>query len=85
MTRLENRCRRLADADGPIAGGVVLLGDSALHTNPTAGRGVSLAFARAQLLATTLDEAADPRLLYPRLRRVDRRQYRRVVPAPGSG
>ena len=38
MTRLENRYRRLADADGPIAGGLVLLGDSALHTNPTAGR-----------------------------------------------
>ena len=54
MTRLENRYRRLVDADGPIAGGVVLLGDSALHTNPTAGRGVSLAFAQAQHLATTL-------------------------------
>ena len=60
MTRLENRYRRLVDADGPIAGGVVLLGDSALHTNPTAGRGVSLAFAQAQHLATTLGQAADP-------------------------
>jgi 2-polyprenyl-6-methoxyphenol hydroxylase-like FAD-dependent oxidoreductase len=60
MTRLENRYRRLVDADGPIAGGLVLLGDSALHTNPTAGRGVSLAFAQAQHLATTLDQAADP-------------------------
>jgi len=60
MTRLENRYRRLVDADGPIAGGLVLLGDSALHTNPTAGRGVSLAFAQAQHLATTLGQAADP-------------------------
>jgi 2-polyprenyl-6-methoxyphenol hydroxylase-like FAD-dependent oxidoreductase len=60
MGRLENRYRRLADSDGPIASGVVLLGDSALHTNPTAGRGTSLAFAQAQHLAATLGNAADP-------------------------
>lgn len=60
MTRLENQYRRLADADGPIAGGVVLLGDSALHTNPTAARGTSLAFAQAQHLAATLANAVDP-------------------------
>ena len=60
MARLENRYRRLADDDGPVAGGLVLAGDSALHTNPTAGRGVSLAFAQAQHLATTLDQATDP-------------------------
>jgi 2-polyprenyl-6-methoxyphenol hydroxylase-like FAD-dependent oxidoreductase len=60
MARLENRYRRLVDGDGPIVGGLVLLGDSALHTNPTAGRGVSLAFAQAQHLATTLDKATDP-------------------------
>ena len=60
MGRLENRYRRLTDRDGPIVGGLVLLGDSALHTNPTAGRGVSLAFAQAQRLAITLDKAADP-------------------------
>ncbi|HEY1000497.1 MAG TPA: NAD(P)-binding protein [Streptosporangiaceae bacterium] len=61
MARLENRYRRLVDGDGPIVGGLVLLGDSALHTNPTASRGVSLAFAQAQHLATTLDKATDPR------------------------
>ena len=60
MARLENRYRRLVDADGPIVGGLILVGDSALHTNPTAGRGVSLAFAQAQHLATTLDKATDP-------------------------
>lgn len=60
MSRLENRYRRLTDRDGPIVGGLVLLGDSALHTNPTAGRGASLAFAQAQRLAITLDKAADP-------------------------
>jgi 2-polyprenyl-6-methoxyphenol hydroxylase-like FAD-dependent oxidoreductase len=60
MARLENRYRRLVGADGPVVGGLVLLGDSALHTNPTAGRGTSLAFAQAQHLATTLDRADDP-------------------------
>jgi 2-polyprenyl-6-methoxyphenol hydroxylase-like FAD-dependent oxidoreductase len=60
MGRLENRYRRLTDSAGPIVGGLVPLGDSALHTNPTAGRGVSLAFAQAQHLATTFGEAADP-------------------------
>ncbi len=60
MARLENRYRRLAGTDGPIVGGLVLLGDSALHTNPTAGRGASLAFAQAQHLAATLDKADDP-------------------------
>jgi FAD dependent oxidoreductase len=60
MARLENSYRRLADGDGPVAGGMVLLGDSCLHTNPTAGRGVSLAFAQAEHLALTVGEAADP-------------------------
>jgi 2-polyprenyl-6-methoxyphenol hydroxylase-like FAD-dependent oxidoreductase len=59
MGRLENRYRRLTDSDGPIANCIVLLGDSALHTNPTAGRGTSLAFAQAQHLAATLGNA-DP-------------------------
>lgn len=60
MARLENSCRRLADADGPIAGGIILLGDSCMHTNPTAGRGVSLAFAQAEHLALSVGQATDP-------------------------
>lgn len=60
MARLENSYRRLADVDGPVAGGMVLLGDSCLHTNPTAGRGVSLAFAQAEYLALTIGAATDP-------------------------
>jgi 2-polyprenyl-6-methoxyphenol hydroxylase-like FAD-dependent oxidoreductase len=55
MARVENRYRRLVDDDGPIVGGMVLLGDATLHTNPTAGRGASLAFAQAEHLAATLD------------------------------
>ena len=60
MARLENCYRRLADGDSPVAGGMVLLGDSCMHTNLTAGRGVSLAFAQAEHLALTIGGATDP-------------------------
>ena len=62
MARIENRWRRLVDAaDRPLVGGLVLVGDSSMHTNPTFGRGVSLAFAQAQHFAATIDDAsADP-------------------------
>ena len=62
MARIENRWRRLVDGDGrPIVGGLVLVGDSSLHTNPTFGRGASLAFAQAQHLAATAEQVhADP-------------------------
>ena len=59
MSRIENRRRNLVDADGPIIGGVVALGDAALHTNPTLGRGISLAFWHAQHLAEVAGSAAD--------------------------
>jgi 2-polyprenyl-6-methoxyphenol hydroxylase-like FAD-dependent oxidoreductase len=55
MARVENRYRRLVDDAGPIVTGMILLGDAAIHTNPTAGRGVSLAFAHAQHLASAVD------------------------------
>jgi 2-polyprenyl-6-methoxyphenol hydroxylase-like FAD-dependent oxidoreductase len=51
MSNIENRRRRLVDKDGPIAGGIVAIGDAALHTNPTLGRGVSMAVWHAQHLA----------------------------------
>lgn len=61
MARIANRRRRLVDQHGPVAGGVVALGDAALHTNPTLGRGISLALWHAQHLAEAADEAAvDP-------------------------
>lgn len=59
MSRIENRRRRLTDVDGPIAGGIVVLGDAALHTNPTLGRGVSMGLCHAQHLAEVVDGAAD--------------------------
>jgi 2-polyprenyl-6-methoxyphenol hydroxylase-like FAD-dependent oxidoreductase len=55
MARIDNRYRRLVDDDGPIASGVVLVGDAAMHTDPTAGRGASLAFAHVQYLLSALD------------------------------
>jgi 2-polyprenyl-6-methoxyphenol hydroxylase-like FAD-dependent oxidoreductase len=58
MARLENRLRRLVDAAGPVVTGLVLLADAAMQTNPTFGRGVSLAFLHAQGLADQLDDAA---------------------------
>jgi 2-polyprenyl-6-methoxyphenol hydroxylase-like FAD-dependent oxidoreductase len=57
LARVDNRYRRLVDGSGPIAGGLVLLGDAAMHTNPTAGRGVSLAFAHVQHLLSALNRA----------------------------
>jgi 2-polyprenyl-6-methoxyphenol hydroxylase-like FAD-dependent oxidoreductase len=59
MARIENRRRRFVDDDGPVVGGVVPLGDAALHTNPTLGRGISLAVWQAQHLAASADAAAD--------------------------
>jgi 2-polyprenyl-6-methoxyphenol hydroxylase-like FAD-dependent oxidoreductase len=61
MARIENRRRRLVDDSGPIVSGLVSIGDAALHTNPTFGRGTSIAFWHAQHLAHTADKAAhDP-------------------------
>ena len=60
MARIENRWQRLVNTDGlPLVGGVALVGDSSMHTNPTFGRGVSLALAQAQRLAMTLPANGD--------------------------
>lgn len=61
MARIENRWRRLVDGDGPVVTGYALIGDAALETNPTTGRGISLAFVHAERLAATAGQAAaDP-------------------------
>jgi flavin-dependent dehydrogenase len=65
MARIENRWQRLVDDSGcALVGGLLLVGDSSLHTNPTFGRGVSLAFAQAQQLARTIDECAPDPIRY---------------------
>ena len=61
LSRIDNRRRKLVDDSGPIVSGFLLLGDAAVHTNPTLGRGVSLAFMHAQHLAETAEQSeADP-------------------------
>ena len=59
MSRIENRRRRLITNAGPIAGGVVAIGDAALHTNPTLGRGISMGLWHAQHLADVAHDAPD--------------------------
>ena len=59
MSRIENRRRRFTTSDGPMVGGLVAIGDAALHTNPTLGRGISMGLMHAQQLATVAHLAAD--------------------------
>lgn len=51
---IANQRRSLVDEEGPLVRGYLLVGDSSMHTNPTMGRGTSLAFAQAGHLATSL-------------------------------
>lgn len=59
MSRIENRRRRITSSDGPFAGGIVAIGDAALHTNPTLGRGISMGLMHAQQLARVAHLAPD--------------------------
>ena len=60
MARLLNRRRRFADADGkPVVAGFSAVGDAHTCTNPLYGRGCSLAFVQAELLADSLDDHPD--------------------------
>jgi hypothetical protein len=51
MAGLENRWTSLLDGDGPVATGLLIIGDSLVHTNPTLGQGIPLAFRAAQWVA----------------------------------
>jgi 2-polyprenyl-6-methoxyphenol hydroxylase-like FAD-dependent oxidoreductase len=59
MSKIENRRRRITTNDGPIVGGIVVIGDAALHTNPTLGRGISMGLMHAQHLAEVAHMAED--------------------------
>jgi flavin-dependent dehydrogenase len=59
MARIDNRRRSLCRDGEPVAGGLLLLGDASLHTNPTFGRGASLALAQAQAFATLIGNSLD--------------------------
>jgi 2-polyprenyl-6-methoxyphenol hydroxylase-like FAD-dependent oxidoreductase len=59
LARIENRSRTLLCDGKPVVRGLALVGDSAMHTNPSLGRGVSMAYIQAQRLAEALAEG-DP-------------------------
>ncbi|MFG2737779.1 FAD-dependent oxidoreductase [Streptomyces harbinensis] len=61
MAGLDNRWTALTDEAGPVVTGLVNVGDSLLHTNPTFGHGAALGLRAAQHLAAHADDiAADP-------------------------
>ncbi|MFR9800278.1 NAD(P)/FAD-dependent oxidoreductase [Streptomyces sp. MS06] len=55
MAGLENRRRSLVADGAPLVTGYALVGDACAQTNPTFGRGVSLALAHARAIADRLD------------------------------
>ena len=59
MANLRNTRRYLVENGEPLALGVVALGDALIHTNPIAGRGCSLGWVSAFLLAEALRKEPD--------------------------
>ena len=56
MAKIEDRYRRYADADGPVATGVVAVADSWACTNPSVGRGASIGLLHVVCLRDLLRE-----------------------------
>ncbi len=64
MGNLKNTRRFLVEDGEPLALGVVAIGDALIHGNPITGRGCTLAWVGAYLLADALDKHSDdPRAL----------------------
>ncbi len=59
MAGLDNRWSALVDQDGPVVTGLVGVGDSITHTNPTLGQGVALTLLAAQRVASTVERGQD--------------------------
>src|SRR4030095_2922629 len=59
MAGIEDRFRRLAVDGVPVATGVVAVGDACAATNPSVGRGASMALIHARLLRDLLRDT-DP-------------------------
>ncbi|MGW0662749.1 FAD-dependent oxidoreductase [Streptodolium elevatio] len=57
MAGLDNRWTALVDDEGPVVTGLVGVGDSVVHTNPTLGQGCSLALREAQWVAANSGDA----------------------------
>jgi hypothetical protein len=62
IAKIEDRVRRLDGPAGPVATGVVAIGDASACTNPSVGRGASIGLLQATCLRDTL-RLVDPR--YP--------------------
>lgn len=78
MDGLRNtRCHFVVD-DTPLALGVFPIGDALIHTNPLNGRGCSLAFVNAELVADALREHPDDALAFARS--LDAAVGREIVP-----
>lgn len=52
-------CRKQTVIGNPQVTGLLMVGDAAVHTNPSAARGVALALAHAQALANVIDAVGD--------------------------
>jgi 2-polyprenyl-6-methoxyphenol hydroxylase-like FAD-dependent oxidoreductase len=59
MANLRNTRRWLVEKGAPLALGVAAIGDASMHSNPIVGRGCSLAWVSAFLLADALREEPD--------------------------
>jgi len=59
MGAVHNTMRRLVVGGAPVVTGLVAIGDSVCTTNPTLGRGLSLAFLGAADLLDTIDKHGD--------------------------
>ncbi|WP_330351740.1 FAD-dependent oxidoreductase [Streptomyces sp. NBC_00582] len=60
MGGLHNTWAPLADESGPVVTGMVRVGDTLVHTNPTLGQGAALALRTAQWVARRAAGKADP-------------------------
>ncbi|MEU8887809.1 FAD-dependent oxidoreductase [Streptomyces sp. NPDC048442] len=60
MAGLDNRWSALVDEEGPVVTGLLAVGDSFTHTNPTMGQGISLSLWAARWLADHVDGGVDP-------------------------
>jgi 2-polyprenyl-6-methoxyphenol hydroxylase-like FAD-dependent oxidoreductase len=60
MAGLDNRWSPTADESGPVATGVIRVGDALVHTNPTMTQGISLALWAAGHIADTAHRADRP-------------------------
>ncbi|WP_329410108.1 FAD-dependent oxidoreductase [Nocardia vinacea] len=63
MAGLDNRRTALVDDSGPIITGLLGVGDSVMHTNPTLGTGIPFALRTAAWVAANADRPADAELV----------------------